>query len=307
MRVKTKVRFAVPAAVLLAAGCATAQSSAPAVTVPLTGSQQASLTAGAVSTVRIPAISSAFRARDAKVYLPPGYGDGSAKPPVLVLLSGVPGDVADWFDEGEVVQALDEYATEHGGRLPVIIAPDDTGVNDEDLLCMDSPLGNVDAYLSQDVPAWVNAHLRVDGNTRTWAVAGVSYGGTCAFELAVRHPKLYPTFLDFSGEDRPMRETREAAIDEVFNGDEAAYDRQDPLKILETKKLPESAGVFAAGDDDEPFTSQMPNAVDAAEKAGMQVKSMVVPGGHDWDTWSTAFRDSLPFLTERMGLEAGHP
>ena len=99
----------------------------------------------------------------------------------------------------------------------------------------------------------------------------------------------------------------EAAIDEVFNGDEAAYDRQDPLKILETKKLPESAGVFAAGDDDEPFTSQMPNAVDAAEKAGMQVKSMVVPGGHDWDTWSTAFRDSLPFLTERMGLEAGHP
>jgi hypothetical protein len=91
---------------------------------------------------------------------------------------------------------------------------DDTGSSDQDLLCLDSPLGNVDTYLSVDLPAWVTSHLRVD---------------TRAYELAVRHPALLPAFLDFSGEKQPMRDTKQNAADEVFDGDTTAYGRQDPL------------------------------------------------------------------------------
>jgi enterochelin esterase-like enzyme len=105
-------------------------------TVPLPGQ----LAAGSVSTVTISATVSAF-ARDAKVYLPPGYGKTPQAPPVLDLLSGVPGDVSDWFDQIRIERMFDDFAAKHTERALVVVTPDDTEV-DEDLLCTDSPLGN---------------------------------------------------------------------------------------------------------------------------------------------------------------------
>jgi enterochelin esterase-like enzyme len=299
-----RVRTSLSAAgtVLLATGCA-----APAAAPPHTdqrGSAPPGAPGSVVRTVTIPAPASGFRARDAEIYLPPDYFQPAAPPePVLLVLSGVPGDVGDWFDQGDLKTILDDYAAQHGGRAPVVVAADDAGVTDGDLLCMDSPLGEVDGYLSTDVPGWATRTLRV--RPGSWAVAGISYGGTCALELAVRHPQLFPTFLDLSGEDRPMHDTREAAVQDVFDGDDTAYDRQDPLLILREQRFPGSAGVFAVGDDDEPYTSEQPVAVQACGDAGMQVQSSVLAGGHGWDVWSAAFRQSLPWLADRMAVPAG--
>ncbi|WP_158883870.1 alpha/beta hydrolase [Amycolatopsis anabasis] len=258
---------------------------------------------GELSTVTIPGTASGFRARAAKVYLPPAYGREAERPlPVLFLLAGVPGSTDDWFDHGRVREELDAFAARHGGRAPVVVAPDDTGVDNEDLLCMDSPLGNVDQYLSQDVPAWVDEHLRVDPDSRTWAVGGFSYGGTCAYELAVRHPARFPTFLDFSGEKQPMHDTVQNAVDEVFHGDSAAYARQDPLAILRKTRFPHSAGTIAVGEDDEPYTAEQRAVYEACRNAGMNVRWLPLPGGHDWDVWTAAFAQSLDWLTARMGL-----
>jgi hypothetical protein len=113
------------------------QAAGGSLTVPLPGQ----LAAGSVSTVTISATVSAFRARDTVVYLPPGYGKTPHAPPVLDLLSGVPGDVSDWFDQVRIERTFDDFAAKHAERALVVVTPDDTGV-DEDLLCTDSPLGN---------------------------------------------------------------------------------------------------------------------------------------------------------------------
>jgi S-formylglutathione hydrolase FrmB len=261
-------------------------------------------TTGAVSTVTIPATESGFPAREARLYLPPGYRPGqAARLPVLVMLAGVPGGTGDWFDNADLQQALDTFAAQHGGRAPIVVAPDDTGASDEDLLCMDSPEAKVDTYLSQDVPNWIHHQLAADPDTRTWAVGGLSYGGTCAYQLAVRHPALFPTFLDFSGEKHPMLDTVTNAVDTLFNGDSAAYRRQDPLTILATRRFPHSAGMIAVGSDDEPYTSEQHVVLTACRNAGMQVDWLELAGGHEWSVWAEFFRRSLPWLTRRMGLD----
>ncbi|NKQ58950.1 hypothetical protein HFP15_39515 [Amycolatopsis sp. K13G38] len=252
----------------------------------------------------IPATTSGFQAREAHLYLPPAYRAGQGTPlPVLVMLSGVPGDTGDWFAAGDLAARLDAYAAGHDGLAPIVVAPDDTGAGDEDLLCMDSPLAKVDTYLSQDVPRWVGTQLHADPDTAHWAVGGLSYGGTCAYELAVRHPSLFPTFLDFSGENRPMHDTVAQAIDDVFAGDADAYARQDPLAILAHTSFPSSAGVLAAGDEDEPYHGEQQEVLAACRRAGMSVQWRELPGGHEWSLWTRFFQDSLPWLGHRQGLD----
>jgi S-formylglutathione hydrolase FrmB len=283
---------------VLAAACAAGPPSTVTVTVDTVRPP-----AGTVSTVTIPATVSGFRARVARLYLPPAYpGSADAPLPVLLMVAGVPGSTEDWFTNARVRQDLDGFAAAHGGRAPIVVAADDTGVDDEDLLCMDSSLGNVDSYLSQDVPAWISQHLHADPDTSTWAVGGLSYGGTCALQLAVRHPATFPTFLDFSGEQRPTHDTVQAAVTEVFDGDAGAYSRQDPLRILATRRFPGSAGMLVVGGDDEPYTSEQRVVTGACRDAGIQITASELPGGHEWPLWSTAFTRSMPWLVRRMGL-----
>ncbi|GAA1986143.1 alpha/beta hydrolase [Amycolatopsis minnesotensis] len=279
-----------------------AACAAPSPTAPPSAAQAT----GRLENVTIPATASAFRAREAHVYLPPETGE-PGKHPVLVLLAGVPGATDNWFTHGGAAEFIDEFATAHDGQAPVVVAPDDTGEDNRDLLCMDSPAAAVDTYLSQDVPAWLETQPWADQDTSRWAVGGLSYGGTCAYQLAVRHPALFPTFLDFSGESRPMLDTVENAVSTLFDGNSRAYAKQDPLAILATARLPGTAGMLAVGDDDEPYTGEQREVETACRRAGVQITSAELPGGHDWDVWRAALRRAEPFLGQRMKLDGTRP
>ena len=70
--------------------------------------------------------------------------------------------------------------------------PDPLGSALANPLCLDSRLGNAQTYLARDVPAWVRAHLPVSTDPRNWAIAGLSEGGTCSWQLAVNAPADLP-------------------------------------------------------------------------------------------------------------------
>lgn len=240
--------------------------------------------------------------RAAGTRLPPEAGD-PGRHPVLVLLAGVPGATDDWFTHGGAAAFIDDFAAQHDGQAPVVVAPDDTGEDNQDLLCMDSPVAAVDSYLSRDVPAWLENQPWADQDTSRWAVGGLSYGGTCAYQLTVRHPALFPTFLDFSGESRPMLDTVENAVNTLFDGDSRAYAKQDPLAILSKSHRPGTAGMLVVGDDDEPYTDEQREVEKACRRAGVQITSAELPGGHDWEVWTAALREAAPFLGQRMKLD----
>lgn len=271
-------------------------------------------TGGTVSEVVIPAPASGFSARPGWVYLPPAYWTPQRPSlPLLVLVGGQPGHPRDWLDGGQLTAVMDSFAAGHRGLAPVVVIPDALGAPFANPLCMDSRLGNVDTYLSVDVPAFATSHLQIDPDRRHWAVGGFSYGGTCAWQLAVRHPGEFPTFLDVSGQQAPTLGSPRLTVDRAFAGDAAAFATWDPAQVLAgaAHALPLSprrlryartAGVLAVGAADRVYQSQLQRVAASSTAAGVSVGWVRVPGEHSWYVATTALARSMPWLAARMGL-----
>ncbi|WP_211660587.1 alpha/beta hydrolase [Modestobacter muralis] len=258
---------------------------------------------GALSQVEIPATASGFPARPAWVYLPPAYlSPDRPLLPVWVLLSGQPGSTRDWIDGGQLAHRLDDWARAHDGLAPVVVMPDALGGETDNPLCLDSALGHAATYLSVDVPAWIGSTLQVDPDHAHWAVGGFSYGGTCALQLAVAHPDLFPTFLDASGQRAPTLGDPAGTAQAAFGGDRAALDAVDPLHELAARRYPQLSAYLLVGRDDDEYRPQTAEVTAALQAAGVSVTSLELPGGHAWDVWGAGFQGALPWLTAHTGL-----
>ena len=259
--------------------------------------------AGRVSTVVIPGTTSGFLGRDAQVYLPPAYlATPRARLPVLVLLSGQPGSPTDWVQLDGLAGVMDTYAAQHDGLAPVVVVPDDTGSLLANPLCLDSALGQVDTYLAVDVPAWIRDHLQISTDHVDWAVGGQSYGGTCALQLAVNHPDVYPTFLDLSGQSEPTLGTRADTVAAAYGGDESRFTAVNPLDVIGASPPGGVHGVLVAGVQDDVFGPQARAVVAACQAAGMDVSYVEVPGGHDFAAWRAGLVANLEWLGGHLGL-----
>jgi enterochelin esterase-like enzyme len=260
---------------------------------------------GRIVSAQIPGTLSKLPASDAYVYLPPAY-QVQDRPdlPVLVLLHGLPGGSRDWVDSGQISTMMDSYAAAHKGLAPVVVMADASGNHAADPpLCLDSKYGNSGTYLSQDVPNWVKATLGAGtGGPRDWAVAGFSYGGTCATQLGVNYPQQYPSFLDISGEDQPtINGGRAALVSKYFNGDDSAFAQQNAVDVLRTHTFPDSAAIITVGADDSFYRPQGITVYNAAKAAGIDVQLQQVPGGHTWQAWRAGLQNNLDWLMGRAG------
>lgn len=265
---------------------------------PATGASQ-------VLTAPIPGTVSGFTGRDAYVYLPAAYASPSPPLlPVLVLVSGQPGGPQDWITAGQLQSQLDQFAAANDGLAPVTVVVDPNGPNDTITMCMDSDIARADTYLSQDVPNWITSELGVDANHAHWAFGGFSYGGTCAIQMATRHPDLYPSFVDVSGESEPaISSDRTQTVQTAFGGNTAAFDALTPLTLLSQRTYPGVWGYFAAGAADSVFSASMTEVSTAAQHAGMTVKTQSVPNqGHSWTVPEAVLLPALQWLGPRLGL-----
>ena len=256
---------------------------------------------GRITRVDIPGTASKFVARQGVVYLPPAYLS-STRPllPLLVLVPGQPGGPEDWLLAGRLAAVMDKYAAAHDGLAPVVVVPDTTGSALGNPLCLDSRLGNAETYLAVDVPAWAEANLQVARVGR--AIGGFSFGGTCALQLAVRRPDVYPTFLDISGQAEPTLGDRAGTVAATFGGDDAAFRKVNPLDELAAGKFPGSVGVLTVGADDPVYRPEAEQVVAAAQAAGMTVSLVELPGQHTWALAGDALTGALPLIAARTGL-----
>ncbi|MEW1808486.1 alpha/beta fold hydrolase [Pseudarthrobacter sp. NPDC080039] len=261
--------------------------------------------AGRVVSAQIPGVLSKLPASEAYLYLPPAYQlQNAPNLPVLVLVHGLPGGSRDWVASGQINLVMDQYAAAHKGLAPVVVMPDASGNHAGDPpLCLDSKLGKSATYLAVDVPAWVKSSLAAGrGGARSWAIAGFSYGGTCALQLGVNYPDTYPTFLDISGEDQPtINGGRSALVQKYFDGDGAAFARQNAVDVLKKGRFPGSAGVVTVGADDSFYRPQGITVYNAAKATGMDIQLQQVPGGHTWQAWSAGLQNNLDWLMRRYG------
>lgn len=259
---------------------------------------------GVVAQVDISPTWSGFAvSRRAYVYLPPAYlAPDRPLLPVLVLLHGQPGAPADWINGGRLASTMDRFAAMHHGLAPVVVLPDATGGTFDNPLCLDSRLGNSETYLTRDVPEWIRRTLQVDPNPRHWAVAGSSYGGTCALQLALRRPDVYPVFVDISGQSEPSLGDRRRTVQAAFGGDEAEFRRVNPMDLLAAARFPRTVGMLTVGRTDAESARQQREVLAACRRAGVDVQLVEVPGAHNWYAWAGGLERSLAWLGDRLGI-----
>lgn len=260
-------------------------------------------TSGAITEASIPGTASGFVARPAQIYLPPAYFT-EPRPllPVLVLLAGQPGEPMDWVVSGRLPEVADAFAARHSGLSPVVVVADPIGEPLGNTLCVDSSHGNARTYLSKDVPNWIHENLQVDTGPGAMAIGGLSFGGTCALQMALSDPGVFPTFLDMSGQGEPTIGTRPATVEQFFGGDEAAFREHNPADLLATRRFPGLSGAFVYGSSDSEYGPAARELHKAALAAGVDAHLSELPGGHSYAVWSAGLRQELPWLAQQTGL-----
>jgi enterochelin esterase-like enzyme len=260
---------------------------------------------GVVGEIEIPATVSGFPARPADVYLPPAAL--TANPPllpVLIVMSGQPGNPDAPLSAAKLQQSLDAYAAQHQGLAPIVVSPDQLGSPDANPMCIDSPLGNSATYLTVDVPTWIRANLPVLDSPQYWGVGGLSQGGTCSIQLGAAHPELFSAILDASGELGPSLGDQQKTIDQGFGGDQAAYEAAMPAAIMAAKApYTDMFAVFGVGANDSGFMPGVQTLYQDALAAGIDAVYIEAPNSaHDATAWAYTFQQGLGLIADRWGL-----
>ncbi|MFZ7086960.1 alpha/beta hydrolase [Curtobacterium sp. RRHDQ10] len=261
---------------------------------------------GRIISVRIPATVSHFHARRAVVYLPPAAL--TATPPVLpvvISLSGQPGQPSDMFATGRLGDVMNQYAAAHHGLAPIVVAPDQLGAPNRNPMCVDSRrLGRSATYIMTDTTNWIRSHLRVANGSGAWGIVGFSQGATCAMQFSTEHPGVFGAALAISSELAPVTGNASHSIAVAFHGSAAAYREAAPLTIMhEHAPYIDHLTVFAYGSQDAPYRASTTALRAGAIAAGMDTRLIVSPGSaHDWNTVRYAIVNGMPIVLDHLGL-----
>ena len=75
------------------------------------------------------------------------------------------------------------------------------------------------------------------------------------------------------------------------------------MRAQGTDKYMHIAGRFVAGASDPMASKALPHLNELARKAGMSTTYVELPGGHSYQVWRVALRDTFDFAAERGGIE----
>ncbi len=237
--------------------------------------------------------------RPAVVWLPAAYDDPTRPDrrfPVVELIHGDPGEPRGFVYGMHVDQVVDEL--QGTGRMPptVIVMPTaSTGWHGQQ--CLDAVGGPADeTYLTQDVPSALAQRFRVDAPGPHWVVAGLSEGGYCAADLALRHPALYAGAASLDGYYSPI--TAGGLGARLFGPDparrQAAQQAATPQLLAEHWALAQAPAFWVMSGDGDAGDLRAARAFGTVIARTSTVRTVTVLGGtHTTPAWRTALPDLL--------------
>lgn len=250
---------------------------------------------GRVISVSLPGAQSGIN-RSGYVYLPPQYFQRAyahTRFPVVELLHGTPSLASSWLVHMHV-DALANQLISHRLMGPMVLVMPQAYSPSTYQECLNSSHGMDDTYLTIDVRHDIQARFRVARAPSQWAVAGISSGGYCAANLALRHPTMWGAAGVLSGYFRPTDGPAAA----VLNHNAAAENANNPLLLarqLSVRSKPLPSFWLSAGVNDragiagaEAFIAAL-HGIESAPLFRDQ-------GGHDFYSFGPAFERVLPWL-----------
>lgn len=264
------------------------------------------------SQLRVVAFASDALASEAsyRVYLPPGYDAPATAPeavaryPLVVLLHGLGGQGADWFDRtrGDLVPTLDHGVTS-GALAPfVAIAPD--GRNGYWTDHIDHQAGHAYGRYIDEVVADAERRFRIVPEDR--AIVGVSMGGHGAMLRALREPERWRAVVSIAGALFATPPTHRPIYKEVWGdpADPQYWAAESPMGLLAAwppgRALPPI--FLSCGDaDTERFLDLTLGAEKRLVAMGAPPPVVITAGAHTWTAWRASTPRWLPWLAARLG------
>lgn len=260
---------------------------------------------GVLYSLNIPGTVSKFNSRSGFIYVPSVAFNTSSlvKLPVLVLLPGFPGYPSDLIAGAGIGNILTSFAKLHHGITPIVYIADDSGVKYTDTECVNSPRGNVETYLTVDVPNYLKKHFNVSDNAANWAIGGISMGGTCSVMLTLTNPNVYHYFIDIAGDVGPsLVGTSNYTINQIFGGSVNNYNFHQPLYLLDNRKYSGLGGFFGNGNSDTPDVTTGTNLLyQSTKQDNFDVIHEVVNGGHTFNIFNELLKEAIPWISNRIG------
>jgi S-formylglutathione hydrolase len=141
--------------------------------------------------------------RMVSVYLPPGYTKNPKRRyPVLYLLHGFTDSDSRWFGlDGKhfvhVPSAVDR-AFANGVREMIIVMPDAFTKYQGSMYSSSAVNGDWEAFVAQDLVAYVDKHYRTLSNRASRGLAGHSMGGYGTIRVGMKYPEVFSSLYALS-------------------------------------------------------------------------------------------------------------
>jgi enterochelin esterase-like enzyme len=135
------------------------------------------------------------------VYTPPGVESGAERRyPVLVVLTGTPGDEKDWTSGGGFAEVIFDNLIAEGRMTPAIVAMHPSDVDPRAHVRRgDDNLSQLERIIVEEVVPIVRQRYPVKADAASWGIAGLSLGGEFAMYVGLRHPDLFGSLGSISG------------------------------------------------------------------------------------------------------------
>jgi len=232
------------------------------------------------------------KAREAIVYLPPGYDRGTDRYPVLYLLHGAGGDESIWNQRMQANVILDNLIADgelgplivvmpHGftNRIPTDQRPRAAGAYKAEMeeFAVD--------FVSDLVPL-VESRYRVVADRAHRAIAGNSMNGSQSLAIGLTHPEMFSSVTSFSAAMQIANSAAWGGID--MDATLANADAINELDMLWVGCGTED-GLFNVN---KLFSEQL-------SEAGIDHTFRVTPGAHTPAVWSRYLHEVTPQLFQR--------
>lgn len=219
--------------------------------------------------------------------------------PVLYLLHGFGGSYTAWQGITDLRPLSESYSM-------IVVCPDG-----ENSWYWDSPMNpavRFETFVSQELPAWVDAHYPTVAGREGRAVAGLSMGGHGALWLGIRHRDIFGAAGSMSGgvDIRPfpdswlMKEQLGAQNEHPEN-----WESHTVINQVDSLHDGDLALIFDCGYDD--FFFEVNKALhEKLRTLGVGHDFVIRPGGHNATYWANSLPYQMLFFQRwfhRQGVE----
>jgi S-formylglutathione hydrolase FrmB len=230
-------------------------------------------------------------------YLPAGYATSGLRYPVVYFLHGLPAGESAYEHIEWLRAALDALP-----RPVILVAPQGSTHEDADPEYLDwGPGRNWESAIAQELPEYVDGHLRTIPNRKGRALVGLSAGGYGAVILALHHLDDFAAIESWSGYFHPTNPAGTQALDlGSASRNKRASAHAFVTALRRDQKRRPTFFAFYVGKQDARFHDENVQLDRELDAAGVRHFFAVYPGAHESTVWSAHAKAWLRLAADHL-------